>query len=145
MATYKEAASIGFTVLDKQYRTSEIFNGNFWFGGNTLHTCLNYLLAAPQKDSTRILEWAYNNVYQVLDGPDWWRDDYSWWGNAFTLAINNRTALGYQASNNDQLFSDLLSAAQYCWGKLESNWSSATYDSASDNSAGSANITGGTY
>jgi len=148
MTTYKEAASTGFNLLAQQYVTPKIFDGNFWFGGNTLHTCLTYLIAAKETDTKLILKSAYGIYQGMSSGTDWWRDDYGWWGNAFILAINHRNELGYQGAGNDQLFNSLSGAAQYCWGKLKSNWCAESYGSCDgdpDNSAGSADIIGGTF
>ena len=56
MTTYREAAASGFVLLAQQYQKSEtLFDGNFWFGGNTLHTCLHYMLETKQTDSKGIL------------------------------------------------------------------------------------------
>jgi hypothetical protein len=151
-ATYRSAAQAGFTVLTAQYKTPHIFEGNFWFGGTTLHTCLDYLLAARETDQhTQILPAAFK-IYQSLTNSfdGWWKDDYGWWGVAFSIAVKHRQQLGYGDSSHDELFGELRNAAESCWDQLESNWRDTTYNRKvkggySDNAAGSADIRGGTF
>jgi len=66
MTTYKEAASAGFNVLACQYSNQD-FRDNFWFGGNTLHTCLNYLIKARETDFAGVLITGYK-VYAPHSG-----------------------------------------------------------------------------
>jgi hypothetical protein len=146
MDTYKTAASTGFDVLVNQYKTPNIFDGNFWFAGNTLRTCLSYLIVTQQTDTQGILTAAYQIYLDLFRNPGWWRDDYGWWGNAFIIAINNRQRLGYQGSSYDGLFQNLLDAAQFCWEQLANNWSEKLYNSQGiDNAADSADIEGGVF
>jgi hypothetical protein len=45
--TYTTAAAKGFTRLYDLYalyNTKDLFDGNFWFAGNALHTMLDYLI-----------------------------------------------------------------------------------------------------
>ncbi len=149
--TYRSAAAAGFDVLVGQYKTPHVFDGNFWFGGTTLHTCLNYLVASGETDHrSRILPTAFS-VYQNLSGnPGWWKDDYGWWGVAFSFAINHRQRLGYDDHRHDELFNGLLAAAQSCWQQIRSNWRTTTYNHKvkggfSDNAAGTSGIRGGTF
>ena len=147
MTTYREAAATGFALLAQQYQKSEaLFDGNFWFGGNTLHTCLNYLLETKQTDNKKILETGQKFYTRLVNASDWWRDDYAWWGNAFVLAIKNRNELGYGALSYNGLFDDLKSYARDCCYKLIENWSNQGYGGDLDNAAGAnAQITGGTF
>jgi hypothetical protein len=149
--TYRSAAQAGFEVLTQQYKTPHIFDGNFWFGGTTLNTCLNYLVAAKQTDrSVQILPTAFD-VYQSLrTNPGWWKDDYGWWGVAFAFAISHRRQLGYGGPSHDELFNELLAAAKSCWEQLRENWRNTTYNRKvkggySDNAAAGADIRGGTF
>lgn len=146
MKTSNSAAESGFERLVSQYKTPEIFAGNFWFAGNALHVCLNYLEVAGQKDAVGILPFALN-LFNQLKSPanGWWKDDYGWWGNAFVHAINSRSELGYAGPSNDQLFKDILTAAQFCWQQLSGNWRDNPYTSSTDNAAASAQISGGTF
>ena len=66
--TYGLAAAAGFEVLVQQYKTPHIFDGNFWFGGTTLHTCLDYLVAAGETDQTFQVLPAAMGTYQSLSG-----------------------------------------------------------------------------
>ncbi len=149
--TYRSAAKAGFDVLSAQYKTPHIFDGNFWFGGTTLHTCLNYLVAAKETDrSTQILPAAFDVYHDLSTNPGWWKDDYGWWGVAFSFALENRGALGYGSHSYDELFNELLAGARSCWDQIESNWRTTTYNrkvkgGTSDNAAGSADIRGGTF
>ena len=146
MNTFNSAAQSGFTLLVQQYKTANIFSGNFWFAGNALHVCLNYLDAAGEKDTVGILPFALNLFNQLSPpGSTWWKDDYGWWGNAFVTAINNRSQLGYAGPSNDKLFNDILTAAQSCWQQLSGNWRDDPYTSYTDNAAASAPIGGGTF
>jgi hypothetical protein len=150
-STYRSAAKAGFELLSRQYKTPHIFDGNFWFGGTTLHTCLDYLVAAGETDrDAKILPAAFG-IYQSLStNPGWWKDDYGWWGIAFSFAVNHRRELGYGEALYDDFFSELLAAAQDCWKQIDSNWRETTYNrrvngGTSDNAAGSAGIRGGTF
>jgi hypothetical protein len=108
----RNAASIAAGRLSSQYRKDEVFRDNFWFGGNALHSYIAYCLACGERDKHQLLLYAYNQVYKpALGNPGWWRDDYGWWGNVFCAALRNRNALGYQASEYDVFFGDLLDAA----------------------------------
>ena len=122
MTTYREAAATGFNLLAKQYLTTEqIFYNDFWFAGNTLHTCLNYLVAAKEADGNGILQHGHDLYRSLTSGREWWHDDYGWWGNAFAVAIENRAALGHGGTQHDPLFRDLLTAAHDCFEKLRSS------------------------
>jgi hypothetical protein len=147
MRALDSVAQSGFERLVSQYKTSKIFDGNFWFAGNSLHVCLNYLDVAGQKDTVGILPFALK-LFQQLTSSDsaWWKDDYGWWGNAFVKAINNRSQLGYAGPSNDQLFKDILAAAQSCWQQLWGNWrEDDPYSASTDNAAASTPIKGGTF
>ncbi len=148
MTTYKEAVKSGYDLLVQQYQQAqkdESFNGDFWFAGNTLHTCLNYLVAANQEDSNGGILSIGCSIYKELHKGCWWRDDYSWWGNAFVFAINNRQVLGY----DDPTVQSLLEDAKYCFNQLAGNWCDKGYDSwcvFTDHSAGQdQQIAGGTF
>ncbi len=150
-STYRSAAKAGFEVLSQQYKTPHIFDGNFWFGGTTLHTCLNYLVAASETDrDAKVLPAAFDIYQSLRTNPGWWKDDYGWWGVAFSSALNHRGELGYGGTAYDKLFSELLTAAQECWNQLDSNWRETTYNrrvmgGTSDNAAARANVRGGTF
>lgn len=149
--TYRSAAQAGFDVLTTQYKTPHVFDGNFWFGGTTLHTCLNFLVAANETDVNAQILPAAHAVYRDLsNNPGWWKDDYGWWGIAFTFAVEHRRALGYSGDAHDAMFHDLLAAAESCWAQTASNWRDTTYNrrvrhGRSDNADGTANILGGTF
>jgi hypothetical protein len=150
MDTFTTAAKAGFSLLVPQYKTQNIFTGNFWFAGNTLHVCLNYLVAAGEKDtgekdSPQILPFGFKLFNTLKTQQDWWKDDYGWWGNAFVKAIDSRRQLGYANPSYDQFFKDILAAAQSCWQQLLSNWRDKSYTSESDNANASAKIGGGTF
>jgi hypothetical protein len=139
--TFKTAAGKGFAELASQYKIG-VFSGNFWFGGNAFHTCLNYMIGAGAGDQFKIVQTAWNIYKDAQSNTGWWRDDYAWWGDAFVLALNNRPALGY----GQDLFDQMTTAAEFCWRQLRNNQSDTTYGSTpKDNAAGSANITGGAY
>ena len=119
-STFRTAASQGFERLVELYKRHDIFEGNFWFGGNSLDTCIDYLLAAGLRDQGRIVEFGYKQVYQPLrTASDWWHDDYGWWGIALLKAYVNRERLGY---DNPGLFEAILDDVKFCWGKLNENW-----------------------
>jgi hypothetical protein len=140
--TFKSAAGKGFTELARQYKIPGIFSGNFWFGGNTFHTCLDYMVGAGGGDPQNIVQTAYNVYKDAQTNTGWWRDDYAWWGDSFVLALNNRPTLGY----SQDLFDAMTTAAEFCWRQLRNNQSNTTYGSTpKDNAAGTANITGGAY
>ncbi|MFZ0319905.1 MAG: hypothetical protein WAL56_12335 [Candidatus Sulfotelmatobacter sp.] len=66
--TYRTAAKIGFGVLAAKYtQKPDIFSGNFWFAGNALHACLNYLITAKEKDANSVLQAGYD-IYTRLKG-----------------------------------------------------------------------------
>lgn len=145
MMTFKQAAAIGYQVFIGDYQL-DTFSGNFWFGGNSLHAGLAYLVAAGEPDRAGILTTAWNIYDQMHAQTDWWRDDYSWWGNAFMFAVANRQQLGYGNSSNDPLFDNLVRAAQDCWDKLEDNWRNTNYNgNGEDHADGKAAITGGVF
>lgn len=145
MTTFNEAASAGYKSLLNLYQP-EVFPGNFWFAGNTLHCCLDYLVNSKQHDDGGILRKAYG-IYQDLNARvDWWVDDYGWWGNAFLIALYNWQALGYQAPRDDQLREGIIGATKHCWDKLAGHWSDDSYnEGGEDHAAGSAPIRGGTF
>jgi hypothetical protein len=123
--TFREAAASGCTVLAQQFQTPHIFDGNFWFGGNTLRTFLDYLVVAELPDTDQLVSKAFQIYTALKDASDWWRDDYAWWGTAFVYAIQYQGALGY--APNDPLFTDVRAAAADCWEKLYDNWSNDPY------------------
>ncbi len=147
MTTYREGAARGFALLAQQYQKSDtLFDGNFWFAGNTLHTCLNYLLQSKQTDSKKILETGRKFYDHLVNKTAWWHDDYAWWGNAFVLAINNRNALGYGELRYNAFFDDLKTYAKNCCYKLIENWSDKGYGGELDHAAGSdPQMTGGVF
>lgn len=148
MTTFTDATTIAAQRLASQYRTSGIFDGNFWFGGNALHAYLRSLVAAERTDDDQLLRFAYDEVFiPAVRAPaaGWWRDDYGWWGAAFCTAIRNRDALGYGDTAHDALFNDLLAAAVTCWKMLDAYWRDTPYTSESDNAVGSADIRGGAF
>src|SRR5262245_60249962 len=110
--TYATAAAAGFNRLADLYKTDD-FALYFWFGGYALHTCLDYgVNAGNQPESVReILSLARTVFGRYGRQPNWWRDDFGWWGNAFLRALNNRESLGY----DDQTFTEVLGDATYCW------------------------------
>jgi len=163
--TYQSAAKQGFEKLVSQYKTAKIFEPlNIWFGGNTLHTCLDYLIWTPnsdeKKDKSRIVEYAFNAVFKKMNAfppgarfdcaylsrSGWWRDDFGWWGIALLMAVNNRVSLGYGDKQNDAMFQEILAAAQCCWVQLLGNWRDLPYnDDDVDQAAGSSDIKGGAF
>jgi hypothetical protein len=145
-ATFASAAADGFKLLVRQYKQPDIFSGNFWFGGNSLHTCLDYLINSKTTDAeTQILPYAFDTYRSMASDTGWWRDDYSWWGNAFVLALNNRGALGYGAFTYDGLFMAMEGAAECCWRQMYADWSDLAFGVPQDNAAGSADIGGGVF
>jgi hypothetical protein len=152
--TYKQAAQDGYNNLVIQYKKSDIFAGNIWFGGNTLHTCLDFLIWSGQEDIPQngktFLESALDVFNDLKDPTDWWRDDYGWWGIAFMLALNARLKLGY----DDSLVAKVQTALQsVCWTRFNANWRDTTYNhsvpipgATSDNAVAAApNILGGVF
>jgi hypothetical protein len=132
--TFRRAAVAGFSRLAQQFVTPSIFEGNFWFGGNTLRTCLDYLLGAKQPDTQGLVRKAFD-VYSSLESKGgWWRDDYGWWGTAFLVAIRNQSALGYPP--DEPLFTSLRTATAHCWQQLNDNWSDTHYPGAPTISGG---------
>jgi hypothetical protein len=143
--TFETAAAKGFEVL-WAYFNKDTFSGNFWFGGNTFHTCLDYLINARLSDTNGVVVKAGYSLYEDLySATDWWRDDYGWWGDAFVLAIENRAALGLSASQYDDVFEAMATAASYCWQRMNNTWSDELYGVPSDHAAATANIRGGVY
>lgn len=147
MATFKSATVLPFNTLVMLYKKEGIFEGNFWFAGNALHTVVDHFLVTNQKDTDGFLKTAHKIYTNLSAKGGWWVDDYSWWGNAFMLAINNRSQLGYGDTTNDSFFQELLTDAQTCWSKINAHWRNTAYNATeNDNSAGnSSTITGGTY
>jgi hypothetical protein len=162
--TYTTAAGKGFAQLITLYRKAGVFDGNFWFGGNALETCLDYLINAgvKDKDNFNILETAYYQVYAALSPESingrivpvrkpgdigWWRDDYGWWGNAFVLAMNNRDKLGYtNLSSDEDLFNNIAKSTRFCWAQLTGSWYEGAYGIPQDNAEGQdATIKGGVF
>lgn len=137
--TVRQAAAAGFASLARQFLTPSIFEGNFWFGGNTLRTCLDYLLAAKQPDTGQLVSKAFDIYTSLESKSDWWRDDYAWWGTAFLVAIRNQIVLGYPPS--DPLFTSLRAATAHCWQQLNDNWSDTPYPGAPTISGGVFNTT----
>ncbi len=149
MDTYATAAAKGYEKLASQYISENIFDLNFWFGGNALHTCLRYLIAANEKDTRGILGEAFT-IYGNMRDREWWVDDYGWWGNAFHEAFIHRRALGYESSSYDKLYQNISKAMGYCWEKLKNNWRNKDYNLPSnggttDNAARCISIAGGTF
>ena len=138
-ATFRQAAAAGFSLLAQQFVTPCIFEGNFWFGGNTLRTCLDYLLLAKQPDSQELVRKAFDVYSSLKSESDWWRDDYAWWGTAFLVAIRNESALGYPSG--DPLFASLRAATAHCWEQLNENWRDTAYPGAPTISGGVFNTT----
>jgi hypothetical protein len=141
--TYQSAAQAGFGLLYKHFTngydnntdkyTGKTFDGNFWFAGNTLHTCLNYLIATKANQNTpalaTVLIRAGRRIYLTLkDESDWWRDDYAWWGNAFAVAFQNRDTFGLAPIQYDDLFNDIRQYMLDCWNNLNGNWRATTYN-----------------
>jgi hypothetical protein len=145
MDTYATAAAQGFDLLADQYKTSDIFAGNFWFGGNAFHTCLDYMLRAKTTDTKSVLTTAWRIYEAAQSNKGWWRDDYGWWGNAFLLALNNRGRLGYGDPVYNSLFNSMTSATQNCWDLMTKNWSQTAFGGPKDNAHGSASIIGGVF
>ena len=137
--TFRHAAAAGFSLLAQQFVTPCIFDGNFWLGGNTLRTCLGYLLIAKQPDTGELVRKAFD-IYSSLESESgWWRDDYAWWGTAFLVAIKNQSALGYPSG--DPLFTSLRAATAHCWQQLNNNWRDTSYPGAPTISGGVFNTT----
>ncbi|HTC46182.1 MAG TPA: hypothetical protein VK722_02605 [Candidatus Aquilonibacter sp.] len=147
--TYRQAAEKGFDLLAAQYtQKPDVFDGNFWFGGNALHACLNYLITAKKRDTKGILQAGYA-IYNRLKGrPFWWKDDYAWWGIAFTEALASRNDLeDGPHEKNDKLYGNVQTAAQECWDELVLNWNKdMPYSRTADNANDSADdIRGGVF
>jgi hypothetical protein len=67
MTTYKEAAANGYALLAQRYKADvSTFEGNIWFAGNTLHACLNYLLAANETTDSQGILPAGCKIYASL-------------------------------------------------------------------------------
>jgi hypothetical protein len=144
--TIATAAADGFKLLVRQYKQPDIFSGNFWFGGNSLHTCLDYLINSKTTDAeTQILPFAFDVYRGMASDTGWWRDDYGWWGESFVLALNNRGALGYGASTYDGLFMAIEGAAECCWRQMYADWSDLEYGVPNDHAAGTSKIRGGVF
>lgn len=145
MTTYREAAEVGFELLDRQYE-AEAFSGNFWFAGNTLHTCLNYLVLAGKTDNSGIFERAVRLYKEMTAGDtDWWVDDYGWWGNAFVFAVTHREALGYAGQKYENFFAGIEAIAAECWVKIAANCRDDPYTRESDYAMADTEITGGVF
>jgi hypothetical protein len=142
----KTAAAQGFTLLAQQYKIDSIFDNNFWFGGNALHTCLDYMIAAGVNDPAQdnLLVYAYEQIYKPVKDVAWWHDDFGWWGDAFVLAINNRAKFGYGGSNYDALFRRLLTEAEHCWNQMTWDGTDA-YGIPEDHAKGAAHLFGGVF
>jgi hypothetical protein len=95
---------------------------DFWKGGNTLDSVINYYSVLKLKKEYKYIEDSYNYLFSKLPyGTGHWRDDYGWWGNAFVNAFkyidSDEAASG--------LKNDCKAAAKQCWEWL--------YESAKDN------------
>lgn len=147
--TYRQAAEKGFEVLAAQYtRKPDVFDGNFWFGGNALHACLNYLITAKKKDTYGIVQAGYDIYTRLENRPFWWKDDYAWWGIAFSEALLSQSALQDKPSEkNKQLYSNIGTAARECWDNMLPNWTKTKgYSRDEDNANDSAKeIQGGVF
>jgi hypothetical protein len=157
--TYTTAAAKGFARLVGLYETyntpyhsptngetSLLFDGNFWFGGNALHTMLDYLIDRRLEDKP-ILDMGlavYKKYSSEFGGSQWWRDDYAWWGNAFLQVLNHRDALGYGNPSYSQLMNQLVVHTHWCWKELTGSWYSGAYGER-DNAASGADVTGGVF
>jgi hypothetical protein len=93
----------------------------FWHAGNTLDTYVNYLVAAKQKDDQQIVSMS-QSIFQAVKGtpdkPNWWRDDYGWWGISFLNAVANATALNL----GTDLVARCTDAADECWQIMNTDW-----------------------
>src|SRR5207249_1837974 len=107
MPTYGKAAEDGFNRLITLWSHAEPFSadngGCFWMCGNTLHVALDYLIAARQPDTYKLVEDALQLFDTKVKNPnpkiwytdDIWVDDYGWWGIALTRAYIFANKLGY--------------------------------------------------
>jgi hypothetical protein len=102
MTTYIEAASAGFKRLTDLWGDGSVFINDigqgFWHAGNTLQTCIKYLLLldAPTAAACKVVQDSYDLFDKHRDqDPDpakwtqFWRDDYGWWGVSLLLAYNH--------------------------------------------------------
>src|SRR5262245_59835194 len=106
MATGPVDPKLGFAALTNAWAAAPLSAGQgFWHAGNTLDTCVTYLVQANQKDSDpnlqfvsrgRVIFSTSQGIYPkedpgpgTPDHPTWWRDDYGWWGIAFLNAVQN--------------------------------------------------------
>lgn len=133
MTTYRDAAGAGckrllelWTELSREEKPWDPIGQGFWHAGNTLRTCIRYLLidAAAAKDSSIVEDsYALFDRYRDKD-PDpakwsFWRDDYGWWGLSLLAAYNNSSPLHLSDSER------YLTAAHLCWQGLRAAWDDA--------------------
>lgn len=137
MVSFKEAAGESFKILASNYKTVKKdghFGGNFWFAGNSLHTCLDYMIHAPAPDSAYVVRAAHDYYEASSTNRDWWRDDFGWWGRALLLAVRYQDQLGYDALHNPW-YSDLVPWVGKCLTTLRDGWQDSAYGPA-DHAAG---------
>jgi hypothetical protein len=143
--TFGSAAKTGFDLLWSRFNKTT-FDGNFWFAGNTFHTCLDYLINSGVGDTDGNVVTAGHQLYlDLYKASDWWRDDYAWWGDAFVVAIGNRSALKLTDPQYNAVFDAMSAAAAYCWQRMNNVWRDEPYGGPRDHAAGSANIRGGVF
>lgn len=126
MTTYGTAAARGFDRLINLWGHGEPFTDHigqgFWHAGNTLHTCIEYLLLDPPSRPNPIVAASFDLFEKYRDtDPNpakwgFWRDDYGWWGRSLLLAYRHAEQL--QLTRPDLY----LKAAHLCWQGLQTAW-----------------------
>ncbi len=134
MATGPIDPKAGFGKLVAAWRSAPLGVGQgFWHAGNTLDTCVTYLVQAKQKDNDPNVLFVSSGekIFRTSQGiypydppgpgtpdrPTWWRDDYGWWGIAFLNAVQNAGPLGV-----DALVDACKARADLCWRIMKKDW-----------------------
>jgi hypothetical protein len=105
-------------LWDKAFYESQ----GFWHAGNTLDTYVTYLVQSKQsRDPSGLVEFAQRkfDLYWggKLDEPDWWRDDYGWWGIAFLNVIEN-----FASQLDPAVVAACTASANDCWQVMNTDW-----------------------
>jgi hypothetical protein len=134
--------SAGFAELMKswnRYLFANLRNENlgqgFWHAGNTLDTCVTYLIQTKQKDDQNIVyssQRLFSDNAGKPDKPGWWRDDYGWWGIAFLNAADSAAILGL----SQQTAQDCIDGADLCWQIMKFDWDANNHHGVRNNPDG---------
>lgn len=117
---FNQVYDVWKTVTAKDFESEHSL---YWHMGNTLDTCVTYLVQAQQKDTNDIVGRScglFNTNVGTEEKPGWWRDDYGWWGIAFLNACQDDHAsiLGlYQPTKALG-----LSNAETCYRIMNYDW-----------------------